>query len=130
MVNERNDPNDFERRSKALFDASVDDLSGSVRARLTRARHRAVAAAGSTRAQAVRRFWMPATGVGAAALAVLLIAMPGARRERTLPAPIASADDMAMLLNSEDLDMIENMDFYSWMDSEAAMDAGNGDARS
>jgi hypothetical protein len=130
MVNDSNDPTDFERRSKALFDASADGLSGSIRSRLTRARHRAMAEADSTRAQAVRRFWMPAAGVGAAALAVLVIAMPGARRERTLPAPIASADDMAMLLNSEDLDMIENMDFYSWMDSEAAMDAGNGDARS
>jgi hypothetical protein len=76
-----------------------------------------------------RRFWMPAAGLGAAALAAILFALPMSHRERALPAPVASAEDMAMLLNSEDLDMIENMDFYSWMDSEAAMEV-SGDVRS
>jgi hypothetical protein len=129
MVNDGNDPTGFERRSKAVFEASVDGLSGDIRSRLARARHRAVAEVRSTRAPMARRFWMPAAGLGAAALAAILFALPMTHRERALPAPVASAEDMAMLLNSEDLDMIENMDFYSWMDSEAAMEV-SGDVRS
>jgi hypothetical protein len=129
MVNDGNDPTGFERRSKAVFEASVDGLSGDIRSRLARARHRAVAEVRSTRAPMARRFWMPAAGLGAAALAAILFALPMSHRERALPAPVASAEDMAMLLNSEDLDMIENMDFYSWMDSEAAMEV-SGDVRS
>ncbi|HEU4484863.1 MAG TPA: hypothetical protein VFR96_05175 [Povalibacter sp.] len=128
-MNDGNDPTGFERRSKAVFEASVDGLSGDIRSRLARARHRAVAEVRSTRAPMARRFWMPAAGLGAAALAAILFALPMSHRERALPAPVASAEDMAMLLNSEDLDMIENMDFYSWMDSEAAMEV-SGDVRS
>lgn len=128
-MNDGNDPTGFERRSKAVFEASVDGLSGDIRSRLARARHRAVAEVRSTRAPMARRFWMPAAGLGAAALAAILFALPMTHRERALPAPVASAEDMAMLLNSEDLDMIENMDFYSWMDSEAAMEV-SGDVRS
>lgn len=130
MVNDSNDPTDLERRSKALFDASVDGLNGNVRSRLTQARHRAVAEAGLTRVQMSRRFWMPAAGLGTAAILAAFIAIPYAHRERPLPAPVASADDMAILLNSDDLEMIENMDFYSWMDGDGAVDVSDGDARS
>jgi hypothetical protein len=109
---------EFEKRSKALFDESVDGLNGQLRSRLTQARYKALAEVPVSRLQATRRFWMPAAGLAATALIAVLVVMPYTRTERALPATFAAADDMALLLNDDDLEMIEDMEFYAWLDSD------------
>jgi hypothetical protein len=127
---------EFERRSKALFDESVAGLNGELRSRLTQARHRALAEVPISRLQTMRRFWMPTAGLAATALIAVLVVMPYTRTERALPATFAAAEDMALLLNDDDLEMIEDMEFYAWLDSdplalpEAPAPTSGGDANS
>jgi hypothetical protein len=126
MVNRNDDPQTgLEQRSKALFDESVEHLSGNIRSRLTQARHKAVAEASTS--HVTRRFWLPAVGLAVAAVAAVMIVMPRVRSDRGLPESFVAADDMTILLNSDDdLELLEDMEFYAWMDSEAA--ASDGDS--
>lgn len=120
----------LEERSKALFDESVEELPAHIRSRLTQARHRALEhAPGSVS----RRIWLSAAGLTAAAVAAVVVIAPRVTNERSIPESFAAADDMAMLLNDDDLELIENMEFYAWMedgvDATAVPDDGSTDAQ-
>lgn len=107
-----------EKRSKALFDASVDGLSGSIRSRLTQARHAAVADL-TQQGQSSLRKWMPAVGAAVVALAVTAVLFTGATLRRPSIDATLAADDMTLLLNDESLDLVEEMEFYAWLDGES-----------
>lgn len=102
-------------RARQLFADSVQSVDGQTRSKLAQARARAVEAAGSR-----RRRWLPAPaalmpvgGIAAAALAVALIwQIPGAP-----PVSIETAvlSDLEILLDGEDLDLLEDLDFYAWL---------------
>jgi hypothetical protein len=116
-------PGEFERHSKALFDESVENLDGHTRSRLTQARHAALAVAeGSARRGAIWRIWLPAGSVAAALLAVMLVVSPH-RTAVTTPGshePAVPFDDMEIVANGDDeTDMLENVEFYSWLDTQS-----------
>lgn len=114
----------FEQRSKALFDEGVDGLSGNIRSRLTQARHRALEQAESTHPS--RRAWWAAAGV--AAVALLAVAIVPRIRERGMPEQLA-AEDLAMLVEADDLELIENIEFYAWVEENMeSIPAETGDA--
>jgi len=101
--------------AQRLFAESVQSVDGQTRSRLAQARAKAVEAAVSR-----RRSWLPSPaalvpvgGVGAAALAVALIwQIPGAP-----PVSIETGvlSDLDILLDGEDLDLLEDLDFYAWL---------------
>jgi hypothetical protein len=112
------------RRAGELLRASADGLDGTTRARLNRARQRALAAAPGAR-QPARRYWVPATAAAAVAgLAVVLVRAPGPEPAPG-PAPpavaAAPAADLEVLLasSSDDLEMLEDLEFYAWADADA-----------
>ena len=101
------DPNaKFEQRTKALFDESVDGLNGNLRSRLTQARHQALTEAGSSRIS--RRVWIPAAGLTTVAAITAFVVVPRIQSEHRETEAFASADDMAILLNNDDLDRLLN----------------------
>lgn len=117
----------LEERSKALFDESVEELPAHIRSRLTQARHRALE---QVPGRVGRRIWLPAAGLTAAAVAAVVVIAPRLTSERSMPESFAAADDMAMLLNDDDLELIENMEFYAWMEDgmdATALPAGGSD---
>ncbi|MFL6578396.1 MAG: hypothetical protein ACJ8MR_17360 [Povalibacter sp.] len=128
------DPDEnFEKRTKALFDDSVESVNGNIRSRLTQARHQALEEASKQRIS--RRIWIPLAGMATAAAVTALVVLPQMHQKRGAPEAFASADDMAILLNSEDLEMLEDMEFYAWLDSDADDSSDDssgtdGDARS
>ncbi len=99
------------KRAKALFDESVDGLDAETLSRLNRGRQAAIeAAADGRRSQWVR--WAPATGVAAAAVfAVMVMQRPG---NDVIEAP---ASDFEILLSEESIDMLEDLEFYAWLDA-------------
>ena len=110
------DPNaKFEQRTKALFDESVDGLNGNLRSRLTQARHQALTEAGSSRIS--RRVWIPAAGLTTVAAITAFVVVPRIQSEHRETEAFASADDMAILLNNDDFEMLEDIEFYAWLDS-------------
>ena len=115
-----NDSNDaFEKRAKQLFDDSVDGLDAATLSRLNQARHAAIEASPRRWPPLVR--WAPVGGLAtAAAVALLLFQSPA-----VIEPPVdASTVDMEILLSEDNLDMLEDLEFYEWID---LADAGGGD---
>jgi hypothetical protein len=98
----------FERRARAELRRGIDETPADVRAQLDRIVERALTQPSSPR---LVRFTLPAGAV--AILAVILIAQPWRATEvTTTPA----AEDFALLINGDDLDLLEQMEFYQWLD--------------
>ena len=104
----------FAQQAKELFDHSVDGLDASTLSRLNRGRQAALAKLASGN----RRWshWMPATATGvAAAVFVAVLVMRGPMAVDGIEMPVA-ATDMEILLGEESIDMLEDLEFYSWLD--------------
>ena len=103
---------------KQLLDASTDELDEITRARLRAARARALGVAGGHKVSAVR-WLLPAGGVVAAvAVAVVML-----HRGPAEVVPIFPNGDMDLLTAAEPLELLENLDFYEWLEAETP-DAG------
>jgi hypothetical protein len=123
---------DFERRARAAFDASVDELDAATRSRLNRARQRALAAAtGRADASGSRWWatWAPAGAVAAAALAAVLLWRSPAPEDVTAvtaanPPNDVQQDPLELLAAGEDLDLAAeaDLDFYAWVELATADD--------
>jgi len=116
---------DFERRSRAAFDASVDSVDMRVRSRLTQARHAALdAAAGGRRPFAGMRvtFWAPALG----AVAALAVGVALWTNHRT--AEVSGFEDLELVASNEPMDLLQDdPEFYDWVDKTPVADtAGSG----
>ncbi len=105
----------IEQSAKVLFDDSVERLDAATLSKLNQGRQAAIAkiaARGPVR-QWLR--WMPATGVATAALVAVLVL----RGPAPVVVPITSDPalaDFEILMGEDALDMIEELDFYSWID--------------
>lgn len=112
----------FTDRTKALFDESVDGLDGATLSQLNRGRQRALAELDRASPHGQWLRWVPVTGVAAAALvAVMVVNQPGRVDE-----PI-TATDFEMLIEHEELELLEDLEFYTWLelaDAEAPGDVG------
>jgi len=113
---------EFEQRTRQLLIESVEHLPAAVRSRLTQARYAALASRPLwPRALSLR--WAPAGA--AAVLALLLLVVP--RGENPTPSPPvgASPEDLAMLTDSDALQLGGEQDldadFYEWAAGEAAL---------
>jgi hypothetical protein len=109
--------------AKQLFDESVESLDAATLSRLNRSRHDALAEL--QHAKSARQWvrWMPATGVAAAALVTVML-MRGPSGV-VLPATPVAVSDFEILLDDEHLEMLEDLEFYSWLDSSDL--GGSGD---
>ena len=103
----------FVRQLKTMLDDGNARLDARVRSRLTQARHAALAQADARPVFWLRQ-WAPAAGVAAAAVLAVLV-WPTARREQP---PDESASDLEIVLAGENLDLLEDLDFYEWVDAD------------
>ena len=87
-----------------------------MRSRLTQARYAALAQAGEKPAF-WSRSWAPAAGVAAATVLAVLM-WPGTRQHEQLP-PDEALNDLEIVLDGENLDLFEDLDFYEWVDPDA-----------
>jgi len=101
---------------KEAFDQSVDGLDAATLSRLNRGRQAALAAASSSSVVAFQQWlrWVPAIGVAAAVL-LMLTTLQGPEDVDVITAP---ASDLEILLSEESIEMLEDLEFYSWLDAE------------
>ena len=104
---------DFEKRAKALFDGSVEQLDGATLSRLNQGRHKALAELERPGVVHWGR-WAPAVGVAAAA-AVAVVMMNGTVVDVPAEGPV-TASDFEMLLEADSLEMLEDLEFFSVLD--------------
>jgi len=122
MTTENNDER-LAASAKQTFDESVESLDAATLSRLNRGRHRALEE--MQRAKSMQQWvrWAPATGIAAAALITVMV-MRGPD-EVVLPVTPVTASDFEILLDDEPLEMLEDLEFYSWIDSSDL--TGSGD---
>jgi len=103
-------------KAKTLFDESVDGLDAATVSRLNRNRHEALEAAARGGLNVRWAQWVPATGVLAAAAVVAVL---WGREPTVVPmtAP-AAASDLEIILEVDDFEMLEELEFYSWIELE------------
>ncbi len=106
-------------QAKNAFDQSVERLDAATLPRLNRGRHAALAEAARPGRSWVR--WMPATGAAAA----VLLAVFALRGPVDVDVAAAPASDLEILLGEESIEMLEDLEFYSWLDTEEL--EGDGD---
>jgi hypothetical protein len=109
-------------RARELFAQSVAGLDGHTRSQLSRARAAAVAAAGERRpapwfALRVDAIWPPLRllPAGAAAALIALAALWLAPEPPAAPAAAVVLNDLDLLLEGENLDFFEELEFYAWL---------------
>jgi Protein of unknown function (DUF3619) len=122
---------EFERRMRALLEASTEELSGQVRSRLTQARYAALAKLSPAPRAPLWQRWAPA---GAAASVVLLaLLFTGGHFGAPTPVAVATAaspiDDLELLADSDAFELTQDQqpasgpasdfDFYEWAAGES-----------
>ena len=122
---DRVEPSALERKARTVFADSVAATDAATRSRLTRARYRALAELASPPVRGAR--WLPAGAVAAALLVtLLLVRLP----DRDTQLEMAAVTDLEIMLDADDLELIEDLEFYAWLDeqleSEAARSEANG----
>ena len=112
---------EFEKRTRALLEDSVQRVDGRIRSRLNQARHAALEEA-SRRPSLWRRFTlMPAVGAVAAAVLVAFVLWPHSHTGQPLMAETsghAGVEDLDLLADSDALDLVSDEtdtgQFYEW----------------
>jgi hypothetical protein len=109
---------DFEDKARALFEDSVERLDANTRSKLTQARNRAL---DEVNKGAVRRRWLwaPAGGVALAAIVAVVMLNAGGSRSGGDTGALA-LEDIDIVADSENLDMLEDVEFYMWLDNAPA----------
>lgn len=109
---------DIAGRARQLFADSVAGLDGRTRSQLAQARARAVEAA-ARRRSAVWTTPARLLPIGAAAAAVLAVTLlwQGPELGPAPAAPVESVvlNDLDLLLEGENLDLFEDLEFYAWL---------------
>jgi hypothetical protein len=119
----------LENRAREVFDDSVADLDGATRSRLTQARHRALRAL--ERPGVMPQWYVARPQIVAGAVAVVavgvvwLLAPDGAS---VVPVEgVAEVSDFELLLGEDDLDLIEELEFYAWLEGQPEFGADGED---
>jgi hypothetical protein len=124
---DRNEESLLEQRAKRAFDAGVAGLDGRIRGRLAAARARAVERARKPRLvlpwSLSGRSLVPVGAVATAIVAAWIVwQQPAIRAPATEPAVLG---DLEILVVEEDFDMLEDLEFYSWLDEQPEMGVPN-----
>jgi hypothetical protein len=108
------DEKELTAQAKALFDDSVERLDAATLSRLNQGRQQALQEIRDSGAGGEWARWVPAGGLAAAAV-VAVVVWQGAPVEHSAPAA-GTATDFEIMLSEDSLEMLEDLEFYSWMD--------------
>ena len=100
------------RQAKQTFEESVERIDGQTLSKLDRARQTALSEL-TPRKSAITQ-WTPLVGLAAATAAAIVFwpTQPGVE-DFSIP---SIATDMEVLLMEENWEMLENLEFYSWIE--------------
>lgn len=102
-------------QAKALFDDSVERLDAATLSQLNQRRQAALAEVSNESSGVRWGRWMPATGVAAAAV-IAVVMLQGSPVTPLPNVEATTATDFEILIGDDSLDMIEELEFYSWLE--------------
>lgn len=110
-------------RVRRLLDDSLADFDAATLSRLNQARHKALAELPRPRRW---RWWQPALGLAlASALMVMLLPQRIIEPTVTPAAPDMSELEMALLGDADELELLEDLEFYAWLEQEVDWDGSS-----
>jgi hypothetical protein len=116
----KSDQTGLEKRARELFERSVADLDAATRTKLTQARHRALR---EMERSTMTREWLSLRPQAAAAVLVVVavgvawLLVPS--RAPLVPGEsLAEASDVELLLGEDELELIEDLEFYAWLEGQ------------
>ena len=110
--------------AQKAFAESVEQLDAATLSKLNRGRQAAIAEISTTGSAYGWLRWMPATGLAAAAI-IAVVMLQGPATVNLPDGSEAAATDFEILLGDDSLEMIEELEFYSWIDVADLDDADN-----
>ena len=108
------DEKELTTQAKTLFDDSVERLDAATLSRLNQGRQKALQETRVPGPAGEWARWVPAGGLAAAAV-VAVVVWQGVPVEHSAPAA-GTATDFEIMLSEDSLDMLEELEFYSWID--------------
>lgn len=102
---------EFAREAKTRFDESVDKLDAATLSTLNQSRQRALREVHARPTQWLR--WVPAAAMATAAFVVVTMILPDPANIQPMPAEVT---DMEILLGEDSIEMLEDLEFYTWID--------------
>ena len=114
----------FMQKAKAMFDDSVESLDGQTQSRLNRSRQAALTELDSSTLSLGRwKQWAPAAAVAVVAV-VMLNGNPAV--EQVISPTAQPTGDFELLMAEDSFDMLQDLEFYSWIELDAELEAGSG----
>ena len=110
-TDDKDDDGRVTERAKALFDESVRELDAETLSRLNRSRQKALAELKAGGAGLSWLRWTPVGALTAAAVAAVVVWRAGDLEQL----PPDAAADFEMLLAGEELELLEDLEFYRWL---------------
>jgi hypothetical protein len=116
----------LEQRSRELFDDSVASLDARTRSRLNQARQAALEAARGHAASGPARWLLP-VGSAAALVLVVLTSVQFMRSGNEVPVieepgmVASTVDDLEILTSTDELEMLKDVEFYAWLETQQGM---------
>jgi len=101
------------------FDESVQRMDAATQSRLNRSRQRALAELGARSGTWRRQRWIPAVGIATAVVVTLTML---SQRPPLQEIPASAPSDFEVIMAGESLEMLEELEFYRWLDTEAETD--------
>jgi hypothetical protein len=105
---------EFVSKAGELFDDSVERLDAATLSQLNQGRQRALAELETARPLGQWLRWAPAAGI--AVVAVVAVMMMNQPISTVTDEPV-TASDFEMLLEDDSLELFEDLEFYSWLQS-------------
>ena len=109
------DEKELTAQARELFDDSVERLDAATLSRLNQGRQQALQEIRERGGAGQWARWVPAGGLAAAAV-VAVVVWQGMPVEHSAPAA-GTATDFEIMLSEDSLDMLEDLEFYSWIDT-------------
>jgi hypothetical protein len=118
----------FLQKARAVFDESTDSLDGQARSRLNRARQAALAELDSdTISLGSWTRWAPAAGAAVVAVVAVVLLNGSPEVDQIVnPEAVQLDGDFELLMAEDSFDMLLELEFYSWVDIDAAMEDESG----
>ena len=105
----KQEPDKLLENVRTALEASLDDIDASTQSRITQARHRALEKSVS---RSELNSWIPYGALATACLVFLVfLLIPATELE-----PDARNVEIEMLSNLDELELLEDLDFYVWLD--------------
>lgn len=107
----------LEQRARQLFDEGVGSLDARTLSRLNQARHKALDVARKD-GVVMPRWLVPAGSVAAMALAaVITVHYMRVAPHGEINNSVNAMEDMDIIASNEELDLLQDVDFYEWLDA-------------